>query len=242
MLIAVDCATGEILWEVANELGWKMSHSSIMPFSFGGQKMYVYSAVGGVMGVAAEGPDEGRVLWSSGEWNHQVVAPSPVCLPDGKIFLTAGYGAGSMVLQLSVENGSYTAEVLQEYKPKEGLACEQQTPIVFQDHLLAVLPKDAAALRNQLVCVDPDDCTRIIWSSGSTNRFGLGPYMMADGKIFLLSDDGTLTIIRPSTREYIQLDQIKIFDGHDAWAPLAIADGYMVLRDSKRMVCIQLKA
>ncbi len=35
MLIAVDCATGEILWEVPNELDWKMSHSSIMPFTFG---------------------------------------------------------------------------------------------------------------------------------------------------------------------------------------------------------------
>lgn len=242
MLIAVDCATGEVLWEVPNEMDWKMSHSSIMPYTFNGQKMYVYSAAGGVLGVAAEGPDEGKVLWSSAQWNHQVVAPSPVCFPDGKIFLTAGYGAGSMVLQLKEGNGSFTTEVLQEYKPREGLACEQQTPIVFQDHLLAVLPKDAATLRNQLVCVHPDDCTKIIWSSGSENRFGLGPYMMADGKIFLLSDDGTLTIIRPSTREYVQLDQIQIFEGHDAWAPLAIADGYMVLRDSKKMVCIQIKA
>jgi len=242
LLIAVDCATGEILWEVPNEMDWKMSHSSIMPYTFGGQRMFVYSAVGGVMGVAAEGPEEGKVLWSSAEWNHSVVAPSPVCLPDGKIFLTAGYGAGSMVFQLGVENNRYTVEVLQEYKPREGLACEQQTPIVFQDHLLAVMPKDAATMRNQLVCVQPDDCTDIIWSSGPENRFGLGPYMMADGKIFLLSDDGTLTIIKPSTRAYLQLDQVKIFDGHDAWAPLAIADGYLVLRDSKKMVCIKIQA
>jgi outer membrane protein assembly factor BamB len=242
MLIAVDCASGEVLWEVPNEMGWKMSHSSIMPFTFGGRRMYVYSAVGGVMGVAADGPDEGTLLWSNAEWNHSVVAPSPVCLPDGKIFLTAGYGAGSMVLQLAVKEGRFTTEVLQEYAPKDGLASEQQTPLVYREHMLAVLPKDAATLRNQLVCVHPDDCTNIIWSSGKTSRFGLGPYMMADGKIFLLSDDGTLTIIRPSIREYIQLDQVKIFDGHDAWAPLAIADGYMVLRDSKRMICIQIKA
>ena len=242
LLIAVDCATGEILWEVPNEMDWKMSHSSIMPYTFGGQRMFVYSAVGGVMGVAAEGPEEGKVLWSSAEWNHSVVAPSPVCLPDGKIFLTAGYGAGSMVLQLGVENNTYTVEVLQEYKPREGLACEQQTPIVFQDHLLAVLPKDAATMRNQLVCVQPDDCTDIIWSSGPENRFGLGPYMMADGKIFLLSDDGTLTIIKPSTQAYLQLDQVRIFEGHDAWAPLAIADGYLVLRDSKKIVCIKIQA
>ena len=242
MMMAVDCATGEVLWEIPNGMGWKMSHSSIMPFTFGGKKMYVYSAAGGVMGVSAEGTDEGQVLWSSADWNHSVVAPSPVCLPDGKIFLSAGYGAGSMVMQLSVEDGKYNTEILQEYKPREGLASEQQTPLVFQEHLLAVLPKDAATLRNQLVCVHPDDCQKIVWSSGQESRFGLGPYMMADGKIYLLSDDGTLTIIRPSVREYIQLDQVKIFDGHDAWAPLAIADGYMILRDSKRMVCIQIKA
>jgi outer membrane protein assembly factor BamB len=242
LLIAVDCASGEVLWEVPNELGWKMSHSSIMPFRYGGRRMFVYSAVGGAMGVAADGPDEGSILWSTAEWNHSVVAPSPVCLPDGRIFLTAGYGAGSMVLQLRAEDGKFSTEVLQEYKPRDGLACEQQTPLVFQDHLLGVLPKDAATLRNQLVCVHPDDCTDIIWSSGPTSRFGLGPYMMADGKIFLLSDDGTLNIIRPSVRQYVQLDQVKVFDGHDAWAPLAIADGYLVLRDSKRMVCIQIKA
>ncbi|MFC2112916.1 PQQ-binding-like beta-propeller repeat protein, partial [Bacteroidota bacterium] len=193
MLIAVDCESGEILWETPNEKGWKMSHSSIMPFEFGNHKMYVYSAVGAVMGVAAEGPDEGKILWSNTQWNHSVVAPSPVCMPDGKIFLTAGYGAGSMVIQLSYENGEYSTEVLQEYLPKEGLACEQQTPLLFEGHLLGILPKDAAALRNQLVCVHPDDCMNIIWSSGSTHRFGLGPYMLADGKMYLLSDNGTLT-------------------------------------------------
>lgn len=240
MLIAIDCETGEVLWETPNEMGWKMSHSSIMPFTFGEHRMYVYSAVGGVMGVAAEGPDEGKILWSNASWNHSVVAPSPVCMPDGKIFLTAGYGAGSMVIRLSYDNGTYNTEILQEYLPKEGLACEQQTPLFFEGHLLGILPKDAATLRNQLVCVHPDDCTDFIWTSGSTHRFGLGPYMLADGKIFLLSDDGTLTIIQPDTREYIQMDQIRIFEGYDAWAPLALADGYLLMRDSKKMLCIRI--
>ena len=213
-----------------------------MPYTFGGRRMYVYSAVGAVLGVAADGPDEGRILWSNNAWNHSVVAPSPVCMPDGRIFLTAGYGAGSMVIRLIHENGTYRTEVLQEYKPSEGLACEQQTPLFYKGHLFGILPKDAAALRNQLVCVQPEDCRNIVWSSGSTNRFGLGPYMIADGKMYLLSDDGTLTIIRPETRAFIQLDQVKVFDGQDAWAPLATADGYLLLRDLNRMVCIRIKA
>lgn len=240
VLIAVDCTTGEILWETPNEKGWKMSHSSIMPFEFSGRKMFVYSAVGAVCGIAADGPDEGKMLWSNTSWNHSVVAPSPVCMPDGKIFLTAGYGAGSMMIQLSYENGEFRTEVLQEYSPREGLACEQQTPLYVDGYLIGVLPKDAAVLRNQLVCVHPDDCMEIIWSSGSTNRFGLGPYMLADDKIFLLSDDGTLSIIRPDVNRFVQLDQVQIFEGHDAWAPLAIADGYLLLRDSKKMVCIKV--
>jgi outer membrane protein assembly factor BamB len=81
----------------------------------------------------------------------------------------------------------------------------------------------------------------MVWTSGPTNRFGLGPYMIADNKFFLLDDEGTLTIIRPSTSKYIQLDKVKVIkDGADAWGPIAVADGYMLMRDSKTMVCINM--
>ena len=128
------------------------------------------------------------------------------------------------------------------YLPKKGLACEQQTPLYFLEHLFGILPKDAGPLRNQLVCVHPSNCKEIVWSSGQTNRFGLGPYMIADNKLFLLNDDGTLFIIDPDTKGYKELSQFKIMEGQDAWAPLAVADGYLLLRDSKTMVCINIKA
>ncbi|MBE0655538.1 MAG: PQQ-binding-like beta-propeller repeat protein [Bacteroidales bacterium] len=240
LMIAVDCRTGEKLWETPNDKGWKMSHSSIMPFTFQGVKMYVYSAIGGACGIAAEGPDAGHILWETTQWNHPVVAPSPLCLPDGKIFLSAGYGAGSMVLQLIKDGPVFKAEVLQEYKPSGGLSSEQQTPLLFDGHVFGIPPKDAGQYRNQMICVHPDDFTKVVWSSGQTVRFGLGPYMISDNKLFILSDDGTLTIARPSVQQYTQLESYKIMDGHDAWGPLAIADGYLVLRDSENMLCIDI--
>ena len=142
-----------------------------------------------------------------------------------------------MVLQLD-EN--FNVEILQQYKPAEGLASEQQTPVVYEEHFFGILPKDAGALRNQMICVNPDDFTSVVWSSGQTKRFGLGPFMIADGKFFILSDDGTLTIARPSVNRYIELDSYRVIEGQDAWAPLAVADGYMVLRDSEKMVCIDI--
>jgi outer membrane protein assembly factor BamB len=163
-------------------------------------------------------------------------------MPDGKIFITAGYGNGSMVFQLNEKNGEFSVSLLADYKPGEGLASEQQTPLYWNGHLFGILPKDGGTLRNQLVCVDPSDTKKIVWSSGSDKRFGLGPYLIADNKIFLLNEEGTLYIVKPSVSKYIESDNLKIIaGGQDAWAPIAVADGYMVLRDSKTMMCIDMR-
>ena len=242
LMIGVDAATGEILWETPNPNGWEMSHSSIIPFTYEGIKMYVYSAIGGAVGIAAEGSDAGSVLWEVPEWNHRVLAASPVCMPDGRIFLTAGYGAGSMLVQLHNRNGNLEPEILETFRPGEGLSSEQQTPVYADGHLFGVLPKDARAFRNQFACVDPDDITSFLWTSGPSARFGLGPFILADGKFYLLDDDGTLYIIEKSLQGFRQLDSMGLIEeGHDAWAPLAIADGYMLLRDDQTMICIDLK-
>ena len=36
LLIAVDCATGKVLWKTPNPHGWNMTHSSIIPITFHG--------------------------------------------------------------------------------------------------------------------------------------------------------------------------------------------------------------
>jgi len=240
VMIAVDMATGKVLWETPNPGGIKMSHSSIMPWTFKGKKMYVYSAVGAILAVSAEGPDEGKILWQSTAWNHAVVAPAPVCFPDGKIFLTAGYGAGSMVVKVSQAGSGYKVDVLKQYAPKDGMACEQQTPVVWDGMMYAIEPKDAGLLRNQLICVDPNDVTKVIWTSGKDGRFGLGPYLIADQKMYILDDEGVLTMVKPDKKKYVQLAQKKIIDGVDAWGPMALADGYLVLRDSKKMYGVKV--
>ena len=240
LLIGIDCATGEKLWQTSNDDSWLMSHSSVVPFTYEGKKMFVYAAIGGICGVSAEGEDRGQVIWKTDEFNPNVVAPTPVCMPDGKIFQSAGYGAGSVMLQLKKNESGFSVEVQQIYKPREGMASEQQTHIFYDGYLIGIQPKDAGGSRNQLISVNPNDCKEIVMTSGKTKRFGLGPYMIADGKLFLLNDDGTLYILKADAKKYIEYDSFKVLDGVDAWAPLAIADGYLILRDSKMMICIDI--
>ena len=241
LLIGIDCKTGNIIWEADNSLGWKMSHSSVMPYTYKGRRMYLYSANGGVAGVSAESGSEGQILWKTSAWNHSVVAPSALGFPDGKIFLTAGYGAGSMLLQLKESGSKFDVEVVTEYLPKDGLACEQQTPVVWEGHMFGVQPKEASQSRNQLVCVNSSNPRDLIWTSGKEARFGLGPYIIADDKLYILDDDATLVVIKPSLSRYEEISRVQLFEGFDAWAPIAVADGYMVLRDSKKVVCLKLR-
>ncbi|MFH1943845.1 MAG: PQQ-binding-like beta-propeller repeat protein [bacterium] len=241
LMVGIHCETGKIVWETPNPMKWKMSHSSIMPFTIHGRKMYVYCAIGGIAGISTERATAGNIVFTSNVFDRNVIAPSPVHLGDGRLFVTAGYGGGSMMLGLTPENDTFTVDVLQATKPEEGLCTEQQTPIFIQGHLFSILPKDAGPLRNQFVCYHPDDCTRLVWSSGKTQRFGLGPYLVADGKFYILSDDGVLTVAKVSTKEFIPLTQAKILSGHDAWGPLALVKGRLLARDSRRLVCVDLK-
>ncbi len=239
LLTAMACATGETVWQTPNPQGWDMSHSSIMPMTFDGTRMFVYCAVGGIVGVAADDPDAGQILWEL-PWNANVVAPSPVPLGDGRLFCTAGYGNGSLMVQLHKEGGTFRAEAVFERGPSEWLACEQQSPIYYDGLLHAIMPKDAGALRGQFVCYDPDG--PLVWSSGQANRFGLGPFILADGKFYVLSDDGILTVLQQSRDHYRALAQVRVLDGQDAWGPIAVAGTRMLLRDSTRMVCINVSA
>lgn len=241
LILGVDCSTGEILWETPNPNNWQMSHSSIMPMEYNGRKMFVYAAIGGICGIAADGKNVGEILWETNDFDPNVVAPSPLVLDDGKIFMTAGYGAGSALFKLYENNGKYTVETLQKFKPKKGLASEQQTGIFLDKHIFMILPKDAGRHRNQFVCAHQNDVQNILWTSGKDERFGLGPYILADGKFFLLKDNGTLVIANASVNGFEKLDEYQVIDGQDAWGPIAIADGKLLMRDSKTLVCLDME-
>lgn len=242
LLVALDCKTGKKAWETPNPRNWKMSHSSVMPMVFKGKKMYVYCAIGGVCGVSASGADKGKLLWETSGFAPSVIAPSPVILDDGRIFITAGYGFGAAVIQINENSGQYSAEVVQKYKPLEGLASEQQTPIYSNGYLFGILPKDAGELRTQFACYQGGDTKKTVMNSGKTNRYGLGPYILADNKFFILNDDGEMTIAKYSTSTFKVLDKAKIVDGQDSWGPMAITGGYLLMRDSKQLICLDIKA
>jgi outer membrane protein assembly factor BamB len=209
-----------------------MTHSSVVPMIFAGKQTYVYCGSGGVAGVSA---DDGRILWETTEWKvTMATVPTPVIVGEDRVFLTGGYGAGSMMLQLREAGGKIEPTVLFRLKP-EVFGSDQHTPILHEGKIYGVIPG------GQLACLDLEG--KRLWASGSKARFGLGPYMMADGKFILMNDTGTLTLAEATAEGYRQLAQAKIFqNGHDAWGPFALVNGRLLARDMTRLVCLDLRA
>ena len=233
LLLAVDLKTGQPVphWKTPNPRGWKMTHSSIMPMEYRGRRMFVYCGSGGVVGVSA---DDGSILWDTTDWQIKMATvPSPVCLPEGKIFLCGGYDAGAMMLQLEEQGGRWTAATAARFKPAV-FGSTQQTPILYQDHLSGIRQKD-----KELVCLDQAGAE--VWHSGPQHRFGDGPYLLADGLLYVLGDSGMLTLVEASPAGYKQLAQAQVLDGHEAWAPLALVAGRLLARDEGRMVCLDVR-
>ena len=230
MAVALDCETGKTLWTTPNPRGWKMSHASLIPMTFGGERFYIHCASGGVAGISAT---DGRLLWDTAEWKIRIATvPSPVPLADGRIFLCGGYNAGSMMMQLGKGAEGFTIQGLYRLEDKI-FGSAQHTPILYKDHLYGVRPN------GELICLDLEG--KVKWSSGAAHRFGIGPYLIADGLIFAMDDHGLLSLAEANAVEYRQLAQAKVLDGHDSWAPMAIAGGRLLLRDLTRMVCLDVR-
>jgi outer membrane protein assembly factor BamB len=244
LMMAVDCESGKVVWKTPNPRGWKMTHSSIIPMEFKGRRMYVYCASGGTVGVAAEDGASwkaGDVLWQRDDWRVNFAnVPSPVAMDNGRILLSGGYGTGALLVQLKEgEGGRLTAETVLRMEKSKEFGCEQQTPVFYNGYIYGVLPKEAGSLGGQLVCMAPDG--KHVWTSGSANRFGLGPWMIADGCVMAMNDDGVLSMIEATPAGFKLLAKAKVIDGHETWAPLAIAGGRLLVRDMKQMLCLDVR-
>ena len=189
LLIAVDYRTGEVIWQSPNPRGWQMTHVSVMPMQWQERRCYLYCGSGGVAAVAA---DDGSLLWDSTDW------PSTLChlsLSAGAYrrvefscaVVTVGT-TGSLMLQVQKSGDAWAAQKLFELTPRQ-VQCRAANADLLREHIFGVRKHGGG----QLVCLDLQG--KEIWNSGS-DRFGHGPFLIADDLILVMDDHGQLTVGR----------------------------------------------
>lgn len=231
ILVALETATGKPIWETPNPEAWRMTHASVMPAVIGGVKQYLYCTLNGPLGVRA---DDGRLAWSF-PWKFNVAVPvSPVAVAGGRVFQTSCYGADTLMVRVTPKDDAFLAEKVFSLTTDEWNS-ETHTPIFHQNHLFAVGKKR----RGLFTCLDLEG--KQVWTSQGQASFGLGSYILADGMFFVLEGKtGTLRLLDANTTAYKELASAQVLSGHDVWAPLALSDGKLVIRDLARMVCLDV--
>ena len=229
LLLALELTTGKPLWQTPNPHGWKMTHSSIMPMDFDDQRLYVYCAAKGVVGVDAR---DGKLVWETTDWKLAIATvPSPVPLPDDRILLAGGYGAGSVMLQLNRKGDAISVRTSLRLGP-EVFGATQHTPIYRDGYIYG------ARADNRFVCLDLNG--KVVWASGPDASFGLGPFLMTDNLIFALNDAGLLRLLVASPDKFQLLGQAQVLQGRESWAPLSLAGNRLLARDLTRLICLQV--
>ena len=238
LVVAFDQATGKEIWRSANPGKDLMSHSSLMPATIGGVKQYLYLTMNKVVGIAAA---DGQILWSFPFTAKMAAVPGPLSIGDGRVFVTSGYEAGSMMLQVEKGASGFTARKLYDLTSAQ-FNSEVHTPVLYRNHLFAVGSKT----RGRFTCMGLDG--KVVWQSpvesgnpGASRTFELGGFLLADGMFFLLDgQSGMLRLIEANTTQYKELASARLLAGEEVWGPMALSNGKLVIRDMNQMLCLQV--
>lgn len=83
---------------------------------------------------------------------------------------------------------------------------------------------------------------QIKWKTGNSPLFDKGGSILVDGLILSVDgNEGFLYLIEPDPEGFRELASAKLLDTDLCWAPLALLDSKLLIRDQKRMKCVVVR-
>ena len=231
-VVAYDKRTGEEKWTTPALPGKAGYVSPKIVTLDGDDHVVMISANGAVVGLD---PLTGRQLWSYGGWQCKIPVPNVTEIGDGRIFITGGYRAGSTMIRVEKKSGSFA--VKEEFKTDE-FGTHVHPAILYNGYLYGHCSTNET--RDGLMCLSLDG--QVMWQTGRNPLFDKGGFILVDGLFLSVDGDkGRLYLIEPSPDGFKELSKAKLLDTNTCWAPLALSDGKLLIRDQKQMKCVVVK-
>jgi outer membrane protein assembly factor BamB len=225
LLAAFNARTGALVWKAGD---FEFSPASPVIIDVDGQKQVVYFA-GNV--VAGFDPATGRTLWShphKTDWGLNI--STPVWSPsDHLLFVSSAYGTGSRVLELRQAGGKTSVT---EKWFNNRMRIHIGTAIRVGNHVFGSSGDFGPAF---LTAVDITS-GRVAWQDRSFARAQL---LLADNKLVILDEDGTLGLATVSPTGLQVLAKAPILN-HLAWTPPTLSGTRLFVRDRKTIAAYEL--
>jgi outer membrane protein assembly factor BamB len=215
---------GAVVWQ---SLSFQNAYSSPILITVDGQRQVVALVAQEVVGFS---PDNGTELWRHPHPTpHGLAISTPVWGPDNILFVSSAYGGGSRGIQLRQSGGTTSVRELW-VNPK--LQLHFGTAIRVGDYVYFSDAYNGPAL-----------VTAVNVKSGQTawqrRGFAKAQLLLADGKLILLDEDGTLALATATPQNFEVHSQVSLLD-KTAWTPLTMVGTRLYVRDRTSIVALDL--
>ncbi len=224
-IVALNKMTGATAWQ-SKGLSDSAHYSSCIAADVAGVRTIMGFTSKAAVGVRAS---DGKPMW-----RYQTVAnrtaniATPVFF-DNKVFYTSAYNTGAALLGLKVQGG-------EEVKAEEIYFSRE-----MQNHHGGVILLDRHIYgfsNNILTCME-FDTGNVKWKDRSV---GKGSLTVADGMLFLLSENNVVGLAKASSDAYSEKGRFSIPDqGFPSWAHPVISDGRLYIRNQGWLACYDVK-
>lgn len=204
------------------------------------------SNLGKVIGIE---PLTGKILWEYDKWNCHISVANAVDAGNNKVLIVGGYELGATMIKVDKKaDGSYGTK---ELFTTEEYGDQTKPPILHNGFFYAQYGTNRR--RDGLACMSMDG--KIMWKTKRSPDFNKGSMILVDGLILATNGAKSLYLIEPDPTGFKSLASAELLSeaGTDSegiaarvggstqnWAPIALADGKLLIRDHSQMKCVKV--
>jgi len=208
---------GKVIWKSAKE---DAAQATPVPFQMGGRQCVAVFSGYGIVGVDSA---DGTRLWGF-PWDtkYKTNVADPI-IADDKVFISTWYGMGCALLDIAAGK----PEVVWQHKEMRN---HYSSCVLWKGYLYGF---DV----DKLKCMD-FKTGRVKWTL--KEGFGRGSLMLADGKLIVLTEKGTLMIGDASPKQFRPVLKAKIIKGKCFTGPVFSGGKIYARNISGDLTCVVL--
>jgi outer membrane protein assembly factor BamB len=208
------------MWSSMND---RASYASPVLVTLAGRLQIVVVTAENIAGLGVDG---GQALWTF-PWSvqNEISCARPLVVGDNRVFVSSGYGKGSVVLEIAKAEAGFTARpVWQNTRMKNKF-----NHSVTKDRYIYGLDESI------LACVDATTGD-LKWKGG---RYGYGQLLLAGDHLVVLTEEGEVVLVEATPEAHREKARFKAIEGK-TWNIPAIDHGMLLVRNANEMACFRI--
>lgn len=220
-VIAYDRKTGKPVWHAGSA---KAAYSTpVLANLCGLECVLIFDSAG----VASHDLKTGKELWRHAfPTFNGINVGQPLALPGDQVFVSAGYDAGALLLQIKKDGEQWSASPVWQNKR---LKCKMGSAIFYDGYLYGL--DDGV-----LACLDARTGERK-WKGG---RYGHGQLLLRNDVLVIQGEGGELIFVAADPKAHRELGKLDVLPGGKTWNAPSLAGNMLLLRNHFEAVLLQL--